>query len=1212
MAYSSIEVEGALFPPDLRDRIAAGEADGQRLEDFGLPRGGRLSDEVQSAFSDVRAYWEVFQRRLARSKEAATTVTREAWVVPLLERLAFQPKYQGSAAVGGDTFAISHRLLPADDAPPLSVVAAGQDLDRRSEGSRRSPHAALQEYLNRSDHVWGLLTNGEKLRLVRDAVRLSRPTYLEVDLRAIVEANLYSEFVLLYRLLHRSRWPSSIADAPASLLERYYQQGIDEGSRVREHLRDGVEAALREIGTAFVSHPANETLRGSLRQGTLSHAAFYRQLLRLVYRMLFLMVIEERRLIFPPGTDRADAQSVYSRYYSLTALRQRADVPHYGNTHRDLWQGLLRTFELFRDTEKAAQLGLAPMNGELFAHEASQDLEEAECANSALLDAVRQLSTFAPGADAPRRRVNYAGLDVEELGSVYESLLDYHPRVVLNGASQFELVPGSERRQTGSYYTPPDLVKELVHAALVPAIATRLAAAKPGGAEAAILSIRICDPASGSGHFLLEGARRLARELARARAREDDLTPVVYRSALRDVIRTCIYAVDKNPLAVDLCKVALWIEGHSAGLPLSFLDHHVKHGDSLLGVGPELDLEEGIPSGAYQRSDPAQRARVRSLRHQNEVERSGQLTLTVELHSDLSGLAMSFGSITDLPDDSASSVAEKHRRYVAAREQGGTWWMEATAANLWAGAFFADVRGSVPTTGSLRSFRADPDRRSQDRLVAEAWSLANAPEHPFFHWPLEFPEVFAAGGFDVVLSNPPFMGGLRIRGNFGEAYRNYLSVTFLPFAGRADLCAAFLRRALSIVRPDGRVGMVVTKTIGEGDTREAGLGLLVRNGASIAFARRFIKWPGTANVEVNLVAVQRGLQPGRRFLDGRAVSSISSRLDDRDEDEPKQLEQNRGSAFQGSNIVGMGFTLPPEQARQLIARNARNADCLFPFLNGADFNSRPDQSASRWVIQFDERSEEEARSYPDLWRMVEESVRPERLKLDPTMYRRAVSEWWKHVVNPQELYRRVRALNRVLVRARTSDHHVLAFVPTNQIFSEAVHVFAFDDGYHFALLQSNIHEAWVRRYATRLRTDVRYTLSGCFETFPFPQEAGGRAHAACAEAGEAYHEYRAALMRRLGIGLTNTTNMLDDPDRHDDDLVQLRELHKVMDRAALECYGWREIELDHGFHADARGDTRFTISAAARVRLLVGLLDLNTRQALATPSEQGLPQGVSA
>ena len=348
MAYSAVAVEGGIFPADLLDRITAGETAGQRPEDFGLKSGQRLSDEMQAAFSDMRSYWDAFQRRQLKSKESLTTLTRDFWIIPLLEGLGFKLEYQRRAAtVEGDTFAISHRAGDDPDAPPVHLVALDQPLDRRGE-ARRSPHALVQEYLNRSDALWGLVTNGDKLRLLRNTARLSRPSYVEFDLRAMVEANLYSEYVIFHRLLHRSRFPGGEADAHECWLEKYYQQGIDEGGRVREHLREGVEVALQEMGNGLLAHPENAALRQAIHAGRLQPSHYYRQLLRLVYRLLFLMVAEERRLLFPIEGQNSERQVLYTRYYSIGQLRQRCER-HWGDDHyHDLWAGLLKTFYFFR------------------------------------------------------------------------------------------------------------------------------------------------------------------------------------------------------------------------------------------------------------------------------------------------------------------------------------------------------------------------------------------------------------------------------------------------------------------------------------------------------------------------------------------------------------------------------------------------------------------------------------------------------------------------------------------------------------------------------------------------------------------------------------------------------------------------------------------------------------------------------------------------
>lgn len=468
MAYAAIVVEGALFPTDLLEKVAAGEARGQAPKDFALDAAtsaARLKDEIQVAFSDLRDLYGTFQRRRGFSHASLTTLTREAWVVPLLERLGFELVYQPSAAVvDGESYLISHRAGDDPDAPPVQIVGFDQPLDQRGapalRGSRRSPQALVQEYLNRSDALWGIVTNGRRLRLLRDSARLTRPTYLEFDLETLVSANLYSEFGLLYRLLHRSRFPKGSADAPECWLETYYQQGIQEGGRVRDKLREGVEAALRELGSAFLRHRDGDALRAVVRAGQLGADDYYRELLRLIYRVLFLLVVEERRLIYPPASANADRQQVYNRYYRLSRLRDRCERYFADDSHSDLWPSLLQTFRLFRYDDLAARLGLSALDGELFGDRACAHLESAGCDNVSLLRALHHLSTFEDGRT--RRRVNYAALDVEELGSVYESLLDYRPHLDLGAPVPFDLLAGSERKSTGSYYTPPDLVRVLV------------------------------------------------------------------------------------------------------------------------------------------------------------------------------------------------------------------------------------------------------------------------------------------------------------------------------------------------------------------------------------------------------------------------------------------------------------------------------------------------------------------------------------------------------------------------------------------------------------------------------------------------------------------------------------------------------------------------------------------------------------------------------
>ncbi len=763
MSFPCVRIEGALIPGDILDQIVKAEAVGQRPQDFGLPKSTRLSDEISRAWQDALAYWKALQRSLDRlgAEDPATTQTREQWVVPLLKSLGYDKvSFMAKAAeVSGQTFAISHRAGASEDNPPLHIVGIRADLNARPQSGRPrlSPHALVQEYLNRTDHLWGIVTNGKLLRLLRDSSRMSRPSYVEFDLEQMMTAEKFSDFCLLYRLLHRTRLPTTEADASKCLLETYHQQGIEQGGRVRERLRDGVERVLRCIGQGLLDHPANAELRRRLSTGELKPEDYYCQLLRMVYRLLFLVVTEERKLLAV-----SDQNNVYQRYYSLTRLREVCARP-YAVTwrHDDLWQGLLTTFALFADENTSQKLGLSPLNGSLFGPHAMPALENSRLANGVTLEALRHLSFFQD--QKVTRRINYAALDVEELGSVYESLLDYHPIVREdNGRLKFDLAYGTERKSTGSYYTRPELVAELVKSALEPVIEAKLASAESAEEKAkALLSIKVCDPACGSGHFLLAAARRIGRELAKLRSGEDEPTPDDFRMAVREVIQHCIYGVDLNPLAVDLCKLALWIEGHSTGKPLSFLDHRIKCGNSLVGVFSLDVLKQGIPDDAYKpvTGDSKQAASaIRKLnRHEREMGRMLSLDLgRVDPAADLPLFAGTAATLEAIADDTPADVKRKADAYERARRD-DAWWRDKTACDIWTAAFFTPLTRAddpaIPTTDRLWSYLEHP-KAAHGQLLGRAGALSLS--NRFFHWPLEFPEVFAQGGFDCVLGNPPW------------------------------------------------------------------------------------------------------------------------------------------------------------------------------------------------------------------------------------------------------------------------------------------------------------------------------------------------------------------------------------------------------------------------------------------------------------------------
>ncbi|NMG60256.1 restriction endonuclease, partial [Geitlerinema sp. P-1104] len=521
--------------------------------------------------------------------ESATSLTRDRWVVPLLTLLGYDPVYTAKAAVvDGQTFAISHRAEPGEDRPPVHAIGARLELEKRppSGTPRLSAHALMQEYLNRTEHLWGVVTNGLQWRLLRDCSLMTRLTYIEFDLQSILTNENFAEFQLFYRLFHRTRLPQDAQEADRCLLEFYHQEAQQQGGRVRDKLRDGVECAIVELANGFLQHRDNQGLRDRLslkdqispspsERGTedltedLTAAQFYRLLLLLIYRLLFLMVAESRELLL--AGDDLNNHRIYRDYYSVERLRALAEraLPPGRSEYRDLWSGLQVTFRLFDEHGSGEVLGLSPLNGDLFGAKTLAVLDECALDNHSLLRAVRSLSLYEERARL--RRVNYAALDVEELGSVYESLLDLSPQVQQSGGFyQFRFNVGTERKTSGAYYTPQALVAQLVKSALDPVIENALQAGE--NPETALLSLNICDPACGSGHFLLAAARRIGKELARVRTGELQPGGEVLRRSVRDAIQNCIYGVDLNPLAVDLCKVALWIEGFSRGMPLNFLD----------------------------------------------------------------------------------------------------------------------------------------------------------------------------------------------------------------------------------------------------------------------------------------------------------------------------------------------------------------------------------------------------------------------------------------------------------------------------------------------------------------------------------------------------------------------------------------------------------------------------------------------------------------
>jgi hypothetical protein len=469
-----------------------------------------------------------------------------------------------------------------------------------------------------------------------------------------------------------------------------------------------------------------------------------------------------------------------------------------------------------------------------------------------------------------------------------------------------------------------------------------------------------------------------------------------------------------------------------------------------------------------------------------------------------------------------------------------------------------------------------------------------------FHWPLEFPEVFRKrGGFDAFICNPPFMGGQKITGTLGDTFREYLVGRLAEGQrGSADLCAYFFLRARQLMREGGQFGFLATNTIAQGDTREVGLDQLTNNGCVIPRAVPSCPWPGTASLEVAHVWVRHGTWSGPFMLDEKPTNGITAFLTSPGtvSGNPYRLKANEGRSFQGSIVLGMGFVLEPGEAQRLIGKDARNKDVLFPYLNGEDLNSRPDQSPSRWVINFFDWPIEKAMQYPDCFRIVEEKVKPERMRNNRKVYR---ERWWQYAEKRPELSRTIAGAKRVLVTAEVSKHINFAFRPPSEVFSHMLIVFPLSSFTEFALVQSTLHETWCRDKGSTLETRFRYTPSDCFETFPFPSMLTG-----LDAVGERYHEHRRQIMLARQEGLTKTYNRFHDQEEASADIQKLRQLHVGMDQAVAAAYGWTGLDLGHGFHHTKQG-LRYTISEPARREILARLLTLN-HERYAEEVRQGL------
>ena len=779
---------------------------------------------------------------------------------------------------------------------------------------------------------------------------------------------------------------------------------------------------------------------------------------------------------------------------------------------------------------------------------------------------------------------------------------------------------GSQRRDTGTHYTPRPLTELIVSATLEPHVYDGPAEGLPRAqwrlrSPDALLSLKVCDMSMGSGAFLVQSCRYLAERLLEAWNHTPPARPLPEdaeeRAALarRMVADRCLYGVDNNPLAVEMAKLSLWLVTLQKERPFTFLDHALCCGDALLGIVNAQQLEEfslAPEKGALVFGSTDMREAVRRAREARDA-------------------------LERLPSDTPLNVQRKAACLAEAEAHVALLRLRADALILAAlrarGKLTEDARYQLVDKLLHPAFCRDADalarwleeeRRALLLGSGAATTAKAADANPGLtrplHWALEFPEVFEREnpGFDVLVGNPPFLGSQRMREALGNAYREYLvEVLADGRRGQADLAAYFFRRAAQLTRSGGDFGLIATNTLAQGDTREVGLLPLEQAGCRIRAAWPDTPWEGNATVCTSQLVVRTpGATPyaGPVLLYGSPVEGISSFLKAGEEDwEARPLRENAGIGFIGSYVLGTGFLTDEEQARQWIAGDARNAAVLFPYLNGEDLTSSPEQDPSRWVINFYDWDEETARQYGQPFAHIEQQVLPVRSSNNRKQYREF---WWHFGEKRPALYHALGRgdafvkhpkgwqpfppLQRVLVIARVSKHGTFSFVPNTYIMSEATCVFASEDAALFGLLQSSLHQAWARKMSSTMRSDLRYTPSSAFVTFPRPAAHRLDGLRDCAER---LHALRAALMQGENIGLTALYNALHDAESRLPDVAALRAAHAELDRLAAAAYGWDDLDMGHAFRQVAylpeNDRTRHTIAETTRLEILRRLSALN-------------------
>ena len=1144
------------------------------------------------------------------------------------------------------------RLLKFENiAIPLFVASKTQSLKTNENIENRwkaSPIANMERLLKGLKLSCGILTNGYEWRLIYASDEGSL-NHIEFDFESIMaEPKLLTAFASVFS--------STILNTIKTLAEESHKKQIEITDKLGEQVREAVSKFVKIFDNANKRHD-HEFLQG------ISNDTIYQMSVTTIIKLVFVLYAEQKSML-PHGELLYDrAYGIHTLILELTEQKQNEMLIH----RHDAYQQIIALFNIIYYGSNHPDMFSPRYGGEIFDPEKFPILMDARLnpANEEIYEILWLLthSEAKIGKEIVTQSFSYHSLNVEHIGYIYEGLLSFsvdrsgntplikfNPKgnelaiaidtipsddklgeLIKNNTQQnkaptakqlekrfepeendlqklailepnhqealkhyatliHEVVPpfslyittSSKRRATGAHYTPEALTAKMVKATLDPHlyIDDKLKSPKE------ILSLKIADIAMGSGAFLVQAIRYMSDRLVESwqhiinhtsdtplcmpyaspcQSTSELLIPKEYdeqkRYAKRYVAKECIYGVDINPLAVEIAKISIWLETLDKSLPFTFIDHALKHGDSLLGVINQNEAKKliGTHSNLFDMISDDELKKAIALRY--EVEK-----------------------LSDLELDKKKELLAKSDTL---------------------------LQKAKTTLAKLSTNQIDPDGDFEP-----------------FSYMLEFPEVMIDnGGFDAIIGNPPFLGGQKLTGFFGEPYREYL-VEHLGRGqrGSADLVAYFFLRAARLLKPNGTFGLLATNTIAEGDTREVGLAQIIHDGEIYA-AFPNEPWEGQAAVVTSRVHFIKGAMDKGKILSGAEVEFISPFLSSEDDKKPNVLKANENRSFQGSIVLGLGFTMTPDEAKVTLEANQHYVDVLFPYINGEDLNSSPTQTPSRYVINFWDWSLEKAKEYPELLTQVEERVKPERTRLNDEgefALRKPLPQlWWIYGEKRPALYHAIgrgasfekhpsdfeypkEPMERVLVCSEVSKYLTLSFQKNDKIFNSNLDVFAYANYSYFTLLQSFVHTTWGWKLSSKLKNDLKYSPGNALETFPFPEILPANpalcdfSHPLVQELetlGEEYHELRSLMMKEQNLGLTKLYNAFHTPKETREAFKTLRELHRHIDEAVKEAYGWSDLDLAHDFYEvpylPANDRVRYTISEKARLEILRRLYKLN-------------------